>query len=105
MSDLNVPRQEEAERAARQQGRGEGLALAALVLGIVSFINLLGAEKGILAVVLGILARREAATGAARTRGTVGMSLGAIQLATVVVVLIVFRRQLGQLVELLGTLG
>lgn len=35
-----------------RRGRREGLAMAAVALSIVSFVNLLGAEKALLAIVL-----------------------------------------------------
>ena len=43
------------EGAALRTGRSEGMATAALALGAVAFLNLLGAEKGILAIVLAVL--------------------------------------------------
>ena len=97
LSDLND--------AAQRQGRGEGLALAAVALAIVAFINLLGAEKAILAMVLAVLARRDATSTIARRRSRIAIALGALQLGTVAVVLVLFRDRLGQLVDLLKTLG
>jgi hypothetical protein len=95
----------EAEVAALRQGRGEGLAFAAVALGIVAFINLLGAEKGIVAAALGVLARRHATSNPARRRGAVAITLGGVQIATIVVVLVLFRDKIGQLLDLLKTLG
>jgi hypothetical protein len=91
--------------AALRQGRGEGLALAAVALAVVAFINLLGAEKAILAVVLGVLARRHAMSKIARRRSGIAIALGVLQLGTVAVVLVLFRDRLGQLLDLLKTLG
>ena len=51
------------EGAARRRGRSEGMATAALALGAVAFLNLLGAEKGILAIVLAVLSLRSAPAG------------------------------------------
>ncbi|MCW2365839.1 hypothetical protein M2341_001286 [Sphingobium sp. B7D2B] len=41
-------------QTAHALGRKEGLATAALAIGLLSFVNLLGAEKGLLALVLGV---------------------------------------------------
>jgi hypothetical protein len=95
----------EAEVAAQRQGRSEGLAFGAVALGIVAFINLLGAEKGILAAALGVLARRHATSNPARRRGAVAITLGVVQLATIMVVLALFRDRIGELLDLLKTLG
>ena len=99
------PSMTDVELAAMHQGRGEGLAFAAVALGIAAFINLLGAEKGILAVVLGVLARRHAKSNPGRRRSGIAITLGVVQLGTIVAVLVLFRDKLGQLVELLKTLS
>jgi hypothetical protein len=99
------PSATETESAARIRGRGEGLAIAAVTLGAVAFINLLGAEKGILAIVFGVLAIRNVRSGPARRQGWIAIVLGAAQIATVVAVLVLFRDKLGQLLELLKSLG
>lgn len=91
--------------AALKRGRGEGFATAAIVLGVAAFLNLLGMEKGILAIVFGVLALRSVAVGGARHQGWIAIALGAVQIATVVVVLILFHDKLGQLLDLLKTLG
>lgn len=91
--------------AALRQGRGEGLALAAVALAIVAFINLLGAEKAMLAMVLAVMARQHATSTIARRRSRIAIALGALQLGTVAVVLVLFRDRLGQLIDLLKTLG
>ena len=54
MTDISS--QSSAVDAAYQSGRRVGLATAAVALGFVSFLNLLGMEKSILALVLAILA-------------------------------------------------
>jgi hypothetical protein len=105
MSGSARPPMTETELAALHQGRGEGLALAALSVGIVAFINLVGAEKGILAVVLGVLATRRAVSSPTRRRGRIAVILGVVQLVTVVGVLIVFREKIAQLLDLLRTLS
>jgi len=105
MSGPARPQMTEVEIAALHQGRGEGLALAAVALGIAAFINLLGAEKGVLAVVLGVFARRHARSNPGRRRSGIAITLGVVQLGTIVAVLVLFRDKLGQLLELLKTLS
>jgi len=93
------------ELAGLRRGRSEGLALAAMAVGITAFINLLGAEKGILAIALGVMALRGQRAFPGRRRARFAVVLGAIQLATVGVVLVLFREELGELLALLQTLG
>ena len=64
---------------AFRAGRGMGLAVAALALSVVSFLTLLGAEKAILAIVLGVFAARDAAPATLTRR----LAFGAVSLATV----------------------
>lgn len=88
-----------------RRGRREGLATAAVALSIVSFVNLLGAEKALLAIVLAVLALQGARSGPRRLRGWLAIVIAGIYLATVVTVLVVFHDKLGQLIELLKDLG
>ena len=87
---------------AFRAGRRVGFGISALVLGLVGFLSLLGAEKAILAIVLGAMAIRGSGHGTlARRLGVIAICLGAVFLGTMVVVLIVFR---GQVLEFLQTL-
>jgi hypothetical protein len=86
-------------------GRREGLAIAALALGLVAFLNLLGAEKSLLALVLAGLALSGGGAGRARRRAWLAIGLAALHLVTIAVVLVVFRDKLGELLGLLRTLG
>src|SRR5262245_46459964 len=65
-------------------------ATLSLGLGVASFVNLFGMEKGILAIVFGLLALR-AAPGPSlvvrRTWGKLGIAFGAVQIAFVVAVI------------------
>lgn len=90
---------------ARDQGRRQGLAIAALALGLVSFLNLLGAEKSILAVVLAISAMSGSASAQVRRRSAAAIALALLHLVTVGVVLVLFQDELGQLVRLLNKLA
>jgi hypothetical protein len=87
-------------------GRRAGFAVSAVALGLVSFLSLLGAEKALLAIVLGVLAARGAPPGSsARRLGVAGVCLGALFLLTLAVVLVVFGDKLLELVELLKKLS
>jgi hypothetical protein len=95
----------DSESAARRRGRSEGMATAAVALGVVAFLNLLGTEKGILAIVLAVLSLRNLPADAPPRRARIAIALGVVQLATVVMVLVLFHDKLRQLIELLRTLG
>jgi hypothetical protein len=90
---------------ARDEGRRQGLAIAALALGLISFLNLLGAEKSILAIVLAAIAMSGSGSGAVRRRSLAAIGLALLHLLTVAVVLVLFREELGQLIQLLQKLG
>ena len=87
-------------------GRRVGLATAALAVGVVSFLSLLGAEKAVLAVVLGALAIRGAGVGtSARRRGVAAIVLGGLFVVTLAVFLVLFADQFAQLVQSLHKLS
>lgn len=87
-------------------GRRAGLATAAMAVSLVAFISLLGAEKAILAIVLGYHALRGAPPGTAgrRLAGT-AITVASIFLVSMIVVLIVFRNELLGLVNHLRQLS
>jgi hypothetical protein len=95
----------EGDAAALRQGRSDGLAFAALALSLVSFTNLLGAEKAILAIVLAVLALRSATSGAVRTRSRMAIALASIYIVSIATVLVIFREELTHLIQLLQDLG
>ncbi|HYP28531.1 MAG TPA: hypothetical protein VE262_17590 [Blastocatellia bacterium] len=71
-------------------GQKYAFATAALILGIASFINFLGMEKGVLAIVFAWLALRSKPAPELRDRrvwGKAGMILGALQIVLIVTVL------------------
>ena len=87
-------------------GRRAGFAVSAAVLGLVSFLSLLGAEKALLTIVLGVLALRGARPGtSARRLGVVAVCLGALFLVTVAVVLVLYGDKLLEVVRLLKKLS
>jgi hypothetical protein len=87
---------------AYKAGRRDGLALGALALALVAFINVLSVEKSILAVVLAILALK-AAPGSRRVNWALGVA--ALHIVTWVTVLVLFHDKLGQLLKLFQQLG
>jgi hypothetical protein len=93
------------EAAAYRQGWRSGVALGALAFSVCAFINLLGAEKSIPAVVLALVAIRGAQAGAARIRAMAALAIAVVHLALVAVVLVVFHDKLAQLLGLLQSLG
>jgi hypothetical protein len=66
-------------------------ATVALIVGLLSFVNLFGFEKSLLAIVLGIKAlgrRPEPALEARRSWATSGVVLGAVQISLVVTIIL-----------------
>jgi hypothetical protein len=95
-----------AERAAYREGQRAGLAVAALAVAIVAFLQLLGVEKSLLAVVLGALSLRGAATrGPLRSWGRAAIIVGIVHVVLVIVLLIVFHDTFVQLLHLLRKFG
>jgi ABC-type transport system involved in cytochrome c biogenesis permease subunit len=75
--------------------RNSKLAIVSLVLGIFSFIHLLGIEKAVLSVVFGVLALKEInQTQKFKKIAYVGISLGIIYLLIVAVILTFYSPQL-----------
>jgi hypothetical protein len=87
-------------------GRRDGLGIAAVVLGIVTFVSLLGIEKAVLAAVLGALAMRGAPTGSrARQLGGAALILAVAYAIAFIIMAVVFREQLGGLIAALEQLS
>jgi Na+-driven multidrug efflux pump len=97
--------QSHSDSAARSLGRTEGLATAALALSLVSFVNLLGVEKALLAIVLAALALGRAGVSRARSRSLVAISFSLAYLLTIAIVLVAFHDKLAHLLRLLHELG
>jgi len=87
-----------------EEGRREGYAIAALALSLVAFINLLGAEKALLAIVLAVAAIRGSASGTARRRAYIALVIAGIYVVTIIVAFVVLRDELGPLLNLFGEL-
>lgn len=89
-------------------GQKYAYATVSLVLGVASFINLVGMEKGLLAIVFGILAlkRLPAPTlGRRRTWGVLGVVFGALQILVVVLLVAFNLDKLLELIQMLERLG
>jgi hypothetical protein len=92
--------------AAYDAGRRVGFGVSALALGLVTFLSLLGAEKAILAIVLGVLAARGSDARTLPWRlGVAAVVLGSVFLVTVGIVLVVFWDQAVEFVRLLQQLS
>ena len=89
-------------------GQKYAYATVSLVLGAASFVNLLGIEKGILAIVFGMLALK-AAPGPTlverRTWGKLGIAFGLVQIALVIAVIALNLDKLLELIRLLERFG
>ena len=89
-------------------GQKYAFATASLILGIVSFVNLLGLEKPILAIVFGWLALR---TNPApqltehRVWAKTGVVLGVLILIVVPILIIINFNELRELIEVLSKLN
>ena len=103
MSDSYTPETTLAE--ARDDGRRQGLAIAAVGVALAAFLNLLGLEKDILAVVLAVAALSGSRTYKVRRRSFIALGLVLLHLALSTVLLLLYREELGQLVQLLYKLG
>ncbi len=90
---------------ARDDGRRQGLAIAALAVGLISFLTMLGIEKAILAIVLGVIAMSGSSSRLVRQRSFIAIGLALLQIVTTGVVLLLYQDELGQLVELLSKLS
>lgn len=98
--DLN-PRNEETDpRNDLVRGQRLAFAGASLVLGICSFISLLGVEKAILAIVFGVLAlRNHPGRPIAGGRARLGIVLGALQIVLILLLLVFFHSEVMRFFE------
>ena len=89
-------------------GQKYAFATVSLVLGILSFVNLLGIEKGILAIVFGLLALKRAPAPALAERrawGKLGVAFGTLQIVLVIAVVALNFDKLLEVIRLLERLG
>lgn len=104
---MSISQYERSDRdSAFAKGRRHGFAIAALLLSLVSFVSLLGAEKALTAIVLGTLAIKGAEAGSLpRKMGTAAIIISTLFLVTVAIVLIVFWDKAIEIVRLLEQLS
>ena len=106
MSNTNQVPPRDPIQSAYQDGRRIGLATGALALSVVSFVNMLGLEKSILAIVLAVLAMQGVEPlAAALRRGRMALLIASVHIISFVVVLVIFRDKLIELLRLLHTLS
>ncbi len=71
------------------------MAVAALAVGLISFLSLLGMEKAGLAILLGLLALRGSGAGAAtRKLALTGIGLGVVFLVSAALLLVLYWERL-----------
>ncbi len=104
MTNLQSGAPSEASLAYRDGWRS-GLALGALAIAVVAFINLLSMEKSILAAVLAIVAIKGAGPGPTTRRGWLALGVAALHIVFAATVLILLHDKLARLLHLLQTLG
>ena len=88
-------------------GQKYAYATISLILGIASFINMLGLDKAILAIIFARMALRvepAPALGDRRTWGKAGLILGGLQIVSVLILLLLFSNELSHFIEILPTL-
>jgi hypothetical protein len=89
-----------------QEGQRRGLAIAALAVSLIAFINLANIEKSLLAIVLGVLAIRGATKDESAYRwGRIAIFIAIVTIILVVTLFVVYYSTLVDIVRLLHTLG
>jgi len=86
-------------------GRRDGLALGALALALVAFVNVLSLEKALLAAVLAVLALKAAPAGPASRKAQWALGIAAVYIVTWIALLVIFHDRLAHLFQLLEQLG
>lgn len=104
---MNIEQQSrDSANLAYATGRRDGLGIAALTLGIVTYLSLLGVEKAVLAIVLGVLAIRGGQPGSvAQKFGRTSIVLGVLFIVTLIVVMICYWDKVAELFALLQKLS
>src|SRR5262245_56700815 len=88
---------EQRDRASVVLGQKYAYATIALILGIASFVNLLGMDKAILAIIFGRLALKSEPAPALKDHrgwGQAGLVLGVLQVVAILVFVFLFRHEL-----------
>jgi hypothetical protein len=95
---------EQQDRANVVLGQKYAYATIALILGVASFVNVLGIDKAILAIIFGRLALKSEPSPILKNRrewGQAGLVLGALQVVLVSVLIILFRNELREALDVL----
>ena len=95
---------EQHDRANVVLGQKYAYASVALMLGIASFVNLLGMEKAILAIIFARLALKSEPPPLLKNRrewGQAGLVLGVLQVVVISALIVIFRNELRHILELL----
>ena len=95
-------------RANAVLGQKYAFATASLILGVACFVNLLGMEKAILAMLFAWMALKSEPAPVLQERrlwGKVGLSLALLQVLMISTFLILFRNELAQFIDALMKLG
>ena len=88
-------------------GQKYAFATASLILGIASFINLFGLDKAILAILFARLALKSDPAPPLQERrgwGKAGLVLGVLQIVVISTLLLLFKNELRELIEILTKL-
>ena len=98
--------QQQKIATAFDAGRRVGFGVSALVLSLVGFLSLLGAEKAILAIVLSALAVRGGKRGTlSRRLGITAISIGSVFVVSLIGVLVVFWDRVVEFITMLEELS
>jgi|SRR4030095_475855 hypothetical protein len=95
---------DEQQSRAVVLGQKYAYATIALVLGIACFVNLLGMEKAILAIIFGRMALKSEPAPALkehRSWGQAGLVLGVLQVVMITALVVIFRNELREALDLL----
>ena len=79
--------------------------MGALAVSCVAFVNMLGAEKALLAITLAVLALSGLAGGRRRGWAYGAIGLGVLYLGTLAVLIAIYHDKFAQLIRLLKDLG
>lgn len=91
---------------AFEDGRRAGLATGAMAVSVIAFLSLLGAEKALLAIALGVLARRGARPGSTGRRlATTAIAIATVFLVSIALTLFLFWDELVGLIRHLQQLS
>jgi hypothetical protein len=88
-----------------QTGRRDGLALGALALALVAFVNVLSLEKALLAAGLAVLALKAAPGAPANRKAQWALGIALFYIVSWAAFLVIFHDKLARLIQLMQQLG